>query len=203
MRHVPIFAFLVAPYLAVELTALMRRASEASGDSKSVFGILNQLGDEHQPSLLRTSLVVPMLLAVLFAFDCGFTYPTDFPEATYPAAVIARHPDVIRNSRLYTKDAWADYLIYRNYPNQKVFFDGRTDYYGEKMTGEYEMLLNGFPGWSYVLDKYAIDAVLVAPNSALATLLHDRAEWKLVDSTDAYQLLTRGAAETPPLRSGL
>jgi len=194
VRHVPIFAFLIAPYLAVELTSLMRRARDHAADPKSVFGILSQLGDEHQPSLLRTSLVVPAMLIAMLAFDCGFSYPTDFPELKYPAAALAKHADLIRNSRLYTTDTWGDYLIYRNYPNQKVFFDGRTDYYGERMTHDYETLLNGFAGWNAVLDKYAIDTVLVPPDSALGTLLHEKPEWKLVDSTDSYQILTKTAS---------
>ncbi|HEY3743156.1 MAG TPA: hypothetical protein VGL53_25090 [Bryobacteraceae bacterium] len=191
VRHVPIFAFLIAPYLAVELTTLMRRASDASADPKSLFGILSQLGDEHRPGLLRTSLVVPALLLALFTFSCGFTYPTDFPELKYPATALEKHADLIGHTRLYTTDAWGDYLIYRNYPQQRVFFDGRTDYYGEHLTHDYETLLNGFPGWNDVLNKYAIESVLLPPDSALGTLLKDKPEWKQVDATDSYQLLTR------------
>ena len=53
--------------------------------------------------------------------------------------------------------------------------------------------MNGFAGWNDVLTKYAIDTVLLPPNSALGTLLKDKPEWKQIDATDSYQLLTRSA----------
>ena len=194
VRHVPIFALLAGPYLAQEITILMRRAQHSmthpSGmGPKSIWAILNQLGDEHQPGLLRTSLMVPLFLAALFAFDCGFTYPTDFPSLIYPTDAMDRYDGLIRTSRLYTTDAWGDYLIYRNYPQQRVFFDGRTDYYGEALTLDYETLLNGFPGWEDVMKKHRIDAVLLPPASALAGLLRGRAGWEELETTDRFTVL--------------
>ena len=186
VRHVPIFALLAGPYLAQEITALMRGVQKGP---KSISAILNQLGDEHQPGLLRTSLIVPVFLATLFLFDCGFTYPTDFPDLIYPAEAMHRYDGLIRTSRLYTTDAWGDYLIYRNYPQQRVFFDGRTDYYGEALTLDYETLLNGFPGWENVLKKHRIDAVLLPPRSALAGLLRGRADWEELETTDRFTVL--------------
>ncbi len=125
VRHVPIFALLAGPYIALEMTRVMHRAQETAGP-RSLWTILNQLGAEHRPSLLRSSLVVPVVLIALTAFNLGLNYPTDFPDSKYPASALEKNNQLILNSRLYTTDAWGDYLIYRNYPQQRVFFDGRT-----------------------------------------------------------------------------
>ena len=189
VRHVPIFALLIGPYVALEITRLMNRAGEAAG-SRSIWVILNQLGEEHRGGLLRSSVVVPVVLMALAAFDLGFNYPADFPEIKYPATAIQKHNSLILNSRLYTSDAWGDYLIYRNYPNQRVFFDGRTDYYGEAMTSDYQTLLNGFPGWEEVMAKHKINAVLLPPQSALIGLLRNQWNWREIDSNSQYTLIT-------------
>ncbi len=188
VRHVPIFALLAGPYLALELTALIGKARELHGP-RSVWAILHQLGEEHQPGLLRVSLLAPLFLAALLLFDLGFTYPSDFPPLKYPAEAAARYDSLIRNSRLYTTDAWGDYLLYRNYPEQKVFFDGRTDYYGEALTEDYETLLNGFPGWDEVLRKHRINAVLLPPASALAGLLRKEPTWEELETTGDFTVL--------------
>ena len=73
VRDVPIFAFLIAPYLAAELTALMRRASEQAKDAQALGAILNRLGDEHRAGLLRCSLILPAFEYAWFLNQVGIT----------------------------------------------------------------------------------------------------------------------------------
>jgi hypothetical protein len=186
VRHVPIFGLLVGPYIAWEVTLLMRRTNP-----KSVFAILNQLGDEHRRGLARSSVLVPTLLVLLFAFDLGFKYPADFPDSNFPVEAVHKYDKLVRSSRVFTTDAWGDYLIYRNYPGQRVFFDGRTDYYGEALTQDYETLLNGFPGWEQVMEKYKLDAVLLPPRSALAGFLRARPDWNELETTGEFTILSK------------
>ena len=45
--------------------------------------------------------------------------------------------------RILTSDQWADYLIFRLYPQQRVFFDGRSDFFGPAIGSDYRKLLVG------------------------------------------------------------
>ena len=150
--------------------------------------VLESIGREHVPNLLRASVLVPVLLLGLLVSDAGFTYPADFPSAKFPVELIAKHRSLLEGSRLFTLDAWGDYLIYRHYPRQQVFFDGRTDYYGQRMSEEYLALVNGGPGWRRSLEKYRINAVMLSTASPLAQSLAIDPKWQFVDQRDEVAL---------------
>jgi len=187
VRHVPIFAALVAPPVALLLSDGMHLLAQRHG-RKSIAATLQAIGREHVPNLRRTSLVVPVLLVGLLASDTGLTYPTDFPAAKFPVGLIAKHRALLEQSRLFTLDAWGDYLVYRHYPKQQVFFDGRTDYYGPERSEEYLTLVNGAPGWRESLRKYGVNAVMMSESSPLSQSLYRDPAWQLVDTIDAVAL---------------
>jgi hypothetical protein len=190
VRHVPIFALLVAPYLAREITGLMRMAQAHYG-RKSIWAILNQIGDEHAPNLTRSSFLIPVLMLVLLFSGLGFTWPADFPAAKFPLAAIAQHEQLLRTGRVFTLDLWGDYLTYRHYPGQKVFFDGRTDYYGEAMSREYKSLLEGHAGWRGLLDKYRVDAVFLPAESPLIAHLRTEPGWETLPTPGDVAMIRR------------
>jgi hypothetical protein len=190
VRHVPIFALLIAPFLAREITLLMRQAQERFG-RKSIWGILNQIGDEHTPNLTRSSFLIPALVVALLVSDLGFQWPTDFPSGKFPLAAIERHGELIRTQRVFTLDSWGDYLTYRHYPGQKVFFDGRTDYYGEKMSRDYKALIDGHPGWQERLARYKVDAVFLPQDSPLVGHLRADPAWESLATVQEVAMLRR------------
>jgi hypothetical protein len=190
VRHVPIFAALVAAPLAVLLSDLMQLAAQRYG-RRSVAAALDAIGREHVPNLLRASALVPVLLAALLFTGFGLSYPNDFPPAKFPVDLIARHRQTLENSRLFTLDTWGDYLVFRHYPRQQVFFDGRTDYYGQQMSEEYLALVNGAPGWRKALEKYRINAVMMTTASPLAQSLAADPAWRLLDRLEDVALYTR------------
>lgn len=190
IRHVPIFAVVAAPALAVTLTGWMDEWAAAAGRG-SVARILKSIGEEHAAGLRRSSLLIPALAVLLFAGDWGLRYPTDFPAAKYPLEAIAKHNEVLRTTRLFTLDAWGDYLVYRNYPGQRVFFDGRTDYYGAARSEEYLTLVNGTPGWKQLLDRYQIETVMLAEAAPLVEFLKESPGWRRLDQLDGVVILTR------------
>jgi len=190
VRHVPIFAALVAAPLAVLLSDGMQLLAQRGG-RKSVAAVLDSIGREHVPNLLRASALVPVLLIGLMLSDAGLSYPTDFPAGKFPVELVAKHRSLIEGSRLFTLDTWGDYLVYRHYPRQQVFFDGRTDYYGQRMSEEYLALVNGGPAWRQTLSKYGVNAVMMTTESPLAQSLAVDPGWKLIDRREDVALFTR------------
>ena len=65
------------------------------------------------------------------------------PERSFPTAMVHQNAELLQSDRLLTTDQWADYLIYCFYPRQKVFVDGRSDFYGETLGNQYLHLLQG------------------------------------------------------------
>ena len=51
----------------------------------------------------------------------------------FPIAMVHAHEAEIVQSRVLTTDQWADYLIFLHPDEQKVFVDGRSDFYGPEV----------------------------------------------------------------------
>jgi hypothetical protein len=83
---------------------------------------------------------------------------------------------------LYSSWQWGGYLIYRLWPSLSVFDDGRTDFYGLPFVEEGLRAWEACPDWAVIFAKYRVNSALVPVDSALATVLHERADWKLIYS---------------------
>jgi hypothetical protein len=88
---------------------------------------------------------------------------------------------MLEQSRVLTMDQWADYLIYQSYPAQRVFVDGRSDFYGRAVGGDYLRLMELGAGWRPLLDKWRFDVALVPATWPLAEILKTDPGWRLVD----------------------
>jgi hypothetical protein len=82
--------------------------------------------------------------------------------------------------RVFAKDQWGGYLIYRFAGRTKVFVDGRSDFYGQDFLETYMQVLEVRPGWDAVLKRYDVRFVLVPPDNALASALQLSSDWKRV-----------------------
>jgi hypothetical protein len=94
--------------------------------------------------------------------------------------MIHENAALLQSGRLLTTDQWGDYMIYSYYPKQKVFFDGRSDFYGEKLGQEYLHLLQGSYDWQSILRRHRFDVALLPVEWPLASLLKLDPAWKVV-----------------------
>jgi len=62
-----------------------------------------------------------------------------------------------------------------------VFVDGRSDFYGPAVGGEYLGLLNAVPGWERIVDQYGFDLALLPSEWPLAHLLRRDGRWRVLD----------------------
>ena len=187
VRHAPILAIVALPVLAGGAAALWKQVMGRAG-RKSIAGILDAIGRDMQPSMVKPGVWSALPMLFLLTPLAPVRWPSDFPAGLFPTAFVARHAEVIESARLYTTDEWADYLLYRNYPKQRVFFDGRSDFYGERLGREFLRMAAGHYDWDKLLKKHKIDAVMAPPGTALASLLKTSAEWRLVADSGAETL---------------
>jgi len=188
VRHVPVFVTVVGPLLAVEMTSWWK-AWVGDSAAKSSLGILNQMGFEIVRGFQRFSLWIPLAVVTLVSSGSGSvtSWPQDFPALTFPTAMVHAHEQEILDSRILTTDQWADYLIYLH-PQQKVFVDGRSDFYGPEIGNQFLDLMRGLPGWEKVIEKYHFNLALIPVDTAAAQLLKLSPAWR-VEADDGKHIL--------------
>ena len=92
-----------------------------------------------------------------------------------------------RNLRepIFAPDVWGGYLIYRLYPQTRVFVDDRHDLYGADFLKDYLRAIRLTPDWNKFLNEKRVNWVLVPAESALANMLEETSGWSVAyrDST--------------------
>lgn len=179
VRHAPLFMIVAVPILAVEMTEWWKRWAETHS-KRSLVGTLDAITSQFHCGALRLSIWAPVAVLCL-ALSQSSNWPQNFLEGPFPVKMVQAHSEEIASSRIYTSDKWAGYLIYRNYPRQKVFYDDRHHYFGEAMTQDYMKLGSGGREWREVLERYAFNLVLCEAGSSLASLLRLHAGWKTIE----------------------
>lgn len=197
-RHVPFFAIAAAPVLASGAAAYWARLASRAG-SRAPLRICWDLAQEYgrRP---RASLWLPLSAAVVL-----LTVPVaGFPDTVFPVRAVewnlAQLTPPGAMPRILTSDQWGDYLIYRLYPEQRVFFDGRSDFFGPQIGADYCKLLAGEKSWRELLDRYQFDLALLPHAWALSTALAREPEWRRVYQDSVAVLYVRDVGRTgyPP-----
>jgi hypothetical protein len=196
VRHVPVFAIVVAPLIAAEATALWERWAQ-SFSPRSIPGVLAAVARDLAPGFRRNSLWAPVFLAAVLWLTPGAKWPADFPSSKFPVGILRAHPELLDGRKVFATDEWGDYLIYRGWPRQKVFIDGRSDFYGEPVGKEYLRLLDGREGWRNLLEKHGFEAVMVPSGGPLAELLAGEAGWRPVARDPLAAVFERADFKAP------
>ena len=151
---------------------------------------------------MRTLHLVPcfavLVLALLLAYP-GRWKPLHarFDDGRFPvdAATVISQQRQLSSFRVYSSWQWGGYLIYRLWPSLNVFDDGRTDFYGPAFVNEGLRVWDANPAWSRVLDRYHVNAALLPVDSALASVMRERDDWKPVYQDRVAVLFTKVETE--------
>ena len=114
-------------------------------------------------------------------------------RSDYPAAAVA----TLRRdtaARIFTDDEWGDYLIWSLYPKNRVFVDGRSDFYGDDFEDKYIDVLKVKYGWEKTLARFGVDTILLPPDAPLTGALKESSRWRVVYD-DGIALVFRKNAE--------
>jgi hypothetical protein len=194
VRHVPVYVTVTVPILAAEIAGWWRSWT-ANARKSSLPGIINAMASDGIAHFRRTSAWPAIAVVTLMFMGRPIPWPSDFAPEVFPVTMIHQHADMFQDARLMTTDQWADYLIYLN-PAQKVFVDGRSDFYGPEVGNEYIHLMNGQWDWEKIMAKYRFNVALLPIESSLSQLLKLRPEWRIVEDDGKRILLVR---RSPPV----
>jgi hypothetical protein len=198
VRHAPIFITVTAPIIAAQLSAWWNQWS-ARAKKSSLPGILNLMAADALRGFPRTSawpvaaVVVLALMGPPVTSIKSMKWPQDFPDFVFPAKIVRAHSDLILRSRVLTTDQWADYLIYVN-PAQKVFIDGRSDFYGPEVGNDYIRLTGGAWDWRQLMDKYRFNLALLPVDFSITQILKMAPDWRVVEDDGKRILLVRSSS---------
>jgi hypothetical protein len=114
--------------------------------------------------------------------------------------MVQKYGERIASSRVFSTDQWSDYLIYRLYPRQRVFVDGRSDFYGEALGRDYLALMNPDHRWESILDRYGFNLILIPVKWPLTSVLKLSPRWQVV-ADDGYAVMFSPVADIPTEKS--
>lgn len=129
-------------------------------------------------------LALAWLQVPLIASHTGFS-TTEFP--VYAAGELTLLPPGIR---LLAPDKYGGYLIYRFAGTRKVFFDGRSDFYGSGFMKQYIRLVEVRPGWQELAARWGFTHALLPVEYSLVPAL-EQAGWKVLFRDEVAVLLQR------------
>ena len=194
-RHVPFFAIAAAPVLASGAAANWARLASRAA-SRAPLRICWELAREYGRSP-RVSLWLGFSAAAVMVAAPG----AGFPDTVFPVRAVERNIRQLTPPaampRILTSDQWADYLIYRLYPRQRVFFDGRSDFFGPAIGSDYRQLLAGQSSWRELLDRYQFDLALLPRDWPLSASLDREPGWRLAYRDSVAVLYARDVGRTP------
>lgn len=183
-RHVPIFALVAVPILAEHLFDLVK----ARGWDRALTRETPRTIGSVVLSLLL--LITPLGLAGLQLWHFVSRQKTHVLLRNPVAAV-----DFLQTQHLpgpiYNRYGWGGYLIFRLYPEYRVYVDGRADVYGDDFLFEMVNTYDGRRGWREPLDRYGVRTVLISPDVPLASLLRIDKDWRKVYEDGQAVIFTR------------
>jgi hypothetical protein len=179
-RNIPLFVLVSVPLLSVTLKEVV----DLFGEQAKFFDNLRSF--DRRLSRVESAargLVWPILIVVIAFFLTGIGFGREsnrFDSRVFPVAAVDWLADHPQQGEVFNYFPWGGYLLYRNWPETRVFIDGQTDFYGESLTRSYEQVISLQPGWEDVLAKYGVGWVLIPADEPLSSELARRSEWKEV-----------------------
>jgi len=184
LRHIVIFAFVLTPFLAKNLSWLGRAG-------------LNRL------PVLRKRYWIPLGQVSALGALLWFTLPPlsniwhgawGVSYAMLPLKAVEfvkQHPI---QGNMYNHFNWGGYLIWKLYPRQLTFIDGRLDMFVPDIYQDWLIPASGGEGWEKIFDKYNV-AWVIFPSTGVWPELQEHSgpekDWALVYWDDTASIFLR------------
>jgi hypothetical protein len=166
MRNIPFFALAAIPVLAEQVGSLVKIPATVYAPSR-LFRIM-------VPILLVGILLVTGLRFIQVVQQQPKTEAENFPQTAVDWLQV--HAPA---GKLFNSYNWGGYLIWRLYPQYRVYIDGRADVYGDAFIFNYMSIYNAEPDWQTKLNDQGIQTVLVETNAPLANALRLSPDWRV------------------------
>jgi len=172
-RNIALWALTALPLLAVHFDSAVRRLPEPPNFRKS-FG---QTASGWTWPWIAPIAVCFLLIGLAHGRAGPFQLvPDRFDPKTFPIEAMAHARNDGKHGRLFTAFTWGGYQLFA-WPEEKVFIDGGTDFYGEEILRNYLDIWTLQPEWRTRLASWRIDQAILPVKSPLAAELGRDPEW--------------------------
>ncbi|MFN7933846.1 MAG: hypothetical protein U0R19_10985 [Bryobacteraceae bacterium] len=192
-RALPLLALLALPLANGAITAALERAGVRSALRRKLDAFLAY---SERLRMLESRCggyaVAPLVLLLAFVIlkAPAMAAQAGFPAKEFPVAAAAAVDALPANAKLLAPDKFGGYLIYRFDGRRKVFFDGRSDFYGVAFMKDYIRLIEARPGWRRQVEEFGFDSALLPNNYTLVDGLRQLG-WQQVYRDDTATLLRK------------
>jgi hypothetical protein len=178
MRNIPLFVIAVIPFL-----------------SDQVGSLVNIPIEKGTPSRLFSMIVPILLLSLVLIISLRFMQVVREQSATesenFPKAAVDWLLENKSQGNLFNSYGWGGYLIWKTYPEYRVYIDGRADVYGDKFIFDYMTIYHAEPGWESKLNSQGVKTVLIESNAPLAYMLSQSTTWRIGFQDKTSTIYTR------------
>jgi hypothetical protein len=165
VRNMSLFGLTALPLLALHMDRVWR-------DLPDIRGIRGRF----EATAIRTATFTWAVPAALLMLGLAFAHgrlgsakliADRFDATVFPRAAVERAKSARLEGRMFGEFTWNAYVEYA-WPEQKIFIDGGTDFFGEELFREYSTIKSLGAGWRDLLKKWDISTLLLLRQSPLA-----------------------------------
>jgi hypothetical protein len=200
-RNIPIYGLISAPIAArvlEEWLTAVQGAAVAEWLKRFISrfaSIAREFGENDRAWRLHLGAgIVSCVLALAIRDSAPGKLQSSFDPKTFPVNAVSELLKRHHSERVFTLDQWGDYMIYRLYPSVRVYFDGRSDFYGTDFVNQYCDTVNAKYGWNQILSRHDVQHVLLPVDSPLVATLKNSSEWSPVYDDHKAILFDRNSA---------
>lgn len=181
-RNFAPFAIFATPILArYAWSAIERWKSDRQGESGNP-GLMKRLsqrfGEQTLSPVLRRAINLGIIVILAFV-GIGkliyVTYPVFVEKVLaeqYPVGAVSYIKANHLSGKIFNSYGWGGFLEW-NLRDSTFYIDGRTDLFGDEITGEWIKTIQAEDGWQDTLVHWQVQYVLIEPNRPLAGALKD------------------------------
>jgi hypothetical protein len=118
-----------------------------------------------------------------------------FDSQVFPMSAVRAARAAHLGGRIFSDFDWGGYLLFA-WPEQRVFIDGGTDFYGAAVMREYNQVRDLDAGWRGILDRRDVNSVLTRSHSRLAREIVRTPGWNLWYCDSVAVIVRRGSGGT-------
>jgi hypothetical protein len=176
VRNIPLFGLTALPVLALHFDLLWRRLP----DRRGVRARFEQTARSTRtwPWVVAATVLLVLLGAARGRVGQLQLIRNQFGGTVFPVAAVALAREHRLEGPLFSEFAWGGYVDYA-WPEQKVFIDGGTDFFGEEIFREYVKIKQMAPGWRDVMNHYRISLMLLERGRSLAHQMARDGRWQI------------------------
>jgi hypothetical protein len=176
VRNIPLFGLTALPIFALHMDEVWRRLPDPGG-----------VRGRFETTATRTSSLpwaLPIAVLLCWVAAAGGRIGSlqliwdRFDGTVFPVAAVAKARAEHLGGRLFSDFVWGGYVEYA-WPEQKIFIDGGTDFFGEDVFREYASIKGLTPGWRDLLARRDISLMLLRRESTLAHEIARDGRWGL------------------------